>query len=231
MARGIDAFAHRAALDSGGTSIGVLGSGLDYEFPSSNRPLYRQMRQRGLLVSEFPPDQPPAAGCFPRRNRLIAALAQAVVVIQAGRRSGALITAGHALDLGRDVLAVPGPVGLDASVGVNDLLRDGAGLVTSAEDVLEGLGWTPRDARPESGADTTGALSGLGRPARRILERLDRGSCGVDELAVASKLEPGSALALLSTLELDGWLVSRPGGRFERAGPRPVISGQSVQTA
>ena len=231
MARGIDASAHRAALDSGGTSIGVLGSGLDYEFPSSNRTLYRQMRQRGLLLSEFPPDQPPTAGCFPRRNRVIAALAQAVVVIQAGRRSGALITAGHALDLGRDVFAVPGPVGLNASVGVNDLLRDGAGLVTSAEDVLQGLGWTLPEVREEIRADATGALSGLGRPAQRILERLDRGSCGVDELAVASKLDPGSALALISRLELEGWLVNGPGGRFERAGPRPVASGQSVPPA
>jgi DNA processing protein len=229
MARGIDASAHRAALDGGGLSIGVLGSGLNFEFPSSNRPLYRQMRERGLLVSEFPPDQPPAAGCFPRRNRLIAALARAVVVVQAGRRSGALITAGHALDLGRDVFAVPGPVGLRASVGVNELLRDGAGVVTCAEDVLEGLGWSRPDGWSETCVDRDETPASLGAPARCILERLARGSCGVDDLAVASGLETGSALALLSRLELDGWLVSRPGGRFERAELRPVGLGRGVE--
>ncbi len=224
MARGIDAVAHRAALDTGGGSIGVLGSGLDYEFPAENRALYRQMRARGILVSEFPPSQPPAAGCFPRRNRIIAALAEAVIVVQAGRRSGALNTAGHALDLGREVFAVPGPVGPDVSVGVHELLRDGAGLATSADDVLEALG-CPRPGR--SGDTTVGAVAaaGLGPSARRIVQRLEGGACGVDELAASAALDPGAALALISRLELDGWLVSRPGGRFERSqasGQRPA---------
>ncbi len=219
MARGIDAVAHRAALDAGGGSIGVLGSGLDYEFPAENRPLYRQMRARGALVSEFAPSQPPAAGCFPRRNRIIAALAEAVIVVQAGRRSGALNTAGHALDLGREVFAVPGPVGPAVSIGVHELLRDGAGLATSADDVLEALGH-PRPGR--SGDTTVGGTvaAGLGPSARRMVQRLEAGPCGADELAASAALDPGAALALISRLELDGWLVSRPGGQFERSRAR-----------
>ena len=215
MARGVDAAAHQAALDAGGGSIGVLGSGLDYEFPADNRPLYRQMRARGLLVSEFPPSQPPAAGCFPRRNRLIAALAQAVVVVQAGRRSGALNTAGHALDLGREVFAVPGPVGPGVSVGVHELLRDGAGLATCVDDVLEALGY-PRPVTPVDTAFGTNAAL-LGPQAKQIMQRLEAGACDVDELAASSTLDPGAVLALISRLELDGWIVSRPGGRFERS--------------
>lgn len=216
MARGIDAVAHRAALDAGGVSIGILGSGIEFEFPAENRPLYRQMRARGTLVSEFPPSQPPTAGCFPRRNRLIAALSQAVIVVQAGRRSGALNTAGHALDLGREVFAVPGPVGPGVSVGVHDLLRDGAGLATSADEVLEALGVPV----PGSAGRATGGLdevAGLDPGARSMLERLEDGACGMDELAARAALQPGAALALISRLELDGWVVSRAGGLFELA--------------
>lgn len=220
MARGIDAVAHRAALDAGGISIGVLGSGIEHEFPAENRPLYRQMRVRGTLVSEFPPAQPPAAGCFPRRNRLIAALSKAVIVVQAGKRSGALNTVGHALDLGREVFAVPGPVGPGVSVGVHELLRDGAGLATSADEVLEALGVLP--PRPSvRTVDAVRASARLDPRARRMLRRLKDGVCGVDELAASAALDPGAALALISRLELDGWIVGRPGGRFELAHTAP----------
>ncbi len=230
MARGIDAVAHRAALDAGGASIGILGSGLDYEFPAENRPLYRQMRVRGMLVSEFPPSQPPTAGCFPRRNRLIAALSKAVIVVQAGRRSGALNTAGHALDLGREVFAVPGPVGPGVSVGVHELLRDGAGVATSADEVLEALGFPPPRSSGRPAAASVAATR-LGPRAKRILHRLEGGACGVDELAASAALDPGAALALISRLELDGWIVGRPGGLFERSQAGPAAPAGHVGRA
>ena len=107
MARGIDAAAHAGVLDAGGQTIGVLGTGLDREYPAENRDLYRRMRSHGLLLSEFEPGAPPTRSAFPRRNRVIAALARGVIVVEAGGRSGALNTADHALDLGREVLAVP----------------------------------------------------------------------------------------------------------------------------
>src|SRR6185295_7935381 len=126
MARGLDAVAHAGALDANGGTIGVLGNGLGVIYPAANRALYERVLQHGLLLSEFPPGERPHAGSFPRRNRLISGLARATLVIEAGVTSGALITAGTALDQGRDVLAVPGPILGAHSVGTNRLLRDGA---------------------------------------------------------------------------------------------------------
>ncbi len=231
MASGVDAAAHQATLEAGGFTIGVLGSGLDHEYPGSNRPLYRRVRLQGLLVSEFDPPVRPSRHSFPRRNRVIAALAKAVVVTQAGGRSGALITAGHALDLGRDVLAVPGRADWRASAGVHRLLRDGAGVVERAEDVLAALEWeeirlappgNPRNAahaREEGeGGGTAGVVDPGDRPeARRVLDRLADDECSADELAVATGLPADQAHALLGRLELEGRISSRPGGRFARS--------------
>lgn len=228
MARGIDGTGHRGALDAGGATVGVLGSGLDHEYPGTNRDLYGAMRERGLLASEFPPPEPPQPGHFPRRNRIIAALADAVVVVQAARKSGAMTTVDHAQDLGREVFAVPGPVGPGVSEGVHHLLRQGAGLVTRAEDVLEGLELRPTGVSPERSGEATEAGDALGGPdvpaghrvpgERRILAELERGSAAADDLAVASGLGPGEALALLSRLELRGLIRSLPGGRYRRCG-------------
>lgn len=219
MAEGIDAAAHRGALAAGGTSIGVLGSGLDHEFPASNRRLYRRMHERGLLVSEFLPDQGPTRGTFPRRNRIIAALSEAVVVVQAGKPSGALITADHAIDLGREVLAVPGRVDRPKSVGVHSLLQAGAGLVTGPEDVLRALkgeaaedpdlGAPGVDARPSAPAETLGGAAGP------ILARLEDGEADADALAAVAGLPPSETLALLTRLELEGRVAVAPGGRYE----------------
>lgn len=221
MARGVDGAAHRGALDAGGRSVGVLGSGLDHEYPASHRRLYGRMRRRGLLVSEFPPEEPPVAGLFPRRNRVLAALSRAVVVVQAGRRSGALITVDHALDLGREVLAVPGPVGPEASVGVHRLLRDGAGLVTSAEDVLEVLGV---DGEGEGAASGPPAAAPGGREAA-LLAPLGEGPRPVEELARAAGLPVVEATARLAVLEVAGRVRALPGGRYELA--RETPSGRS----
>ena len=220
MARGIDGAAHTAALDAAGATIGVLGSGLDFTYPAVHRPLYRRMERHGLLLSEFPPEIRPAPGLFPRRNRIIAALAEAVVVVQAPERSGALITADHALDLGREVLAVPGPVGLEASVGTHRLLKEGAAVATSAADVLsqvEGPGSVASERQslypPEPQVPA----------ARRALQRLSSGPASADELVRALAPRPvPEALALLGSLELEGVLQREGDGRYVLSGaPSP----------
>lgn len=213
MARGIDGSAHRATLEVGGRTVGILGSGLDHRFPWENRDLYSLMSRVGLLVSEFPPSEPVYAHNFPRRNRIIAALVEGVVVVQAGSKSGALNTANHALDLGRDVFAVPGPVGSEISNGVHGLLKDGAGLATCAEDILFGLGVPPR-GEGESGKPAGLAVKG-NVAAEAICHRLQEGPAAADDLTASAGLAVGSALALLSRLELDGIIRPLPGGMYE----------------
>lgn len=238
MAAGVDGVAHRAALDAGGPTVGVLGSGLRHEYPASNRDLYRDMRTEGLLATEFPPEVRPEPAFFPRRNRIIAALADAVLVVQAGRRSGALITVEHGLELGREAFAVPGPVGPPASEGVHEMLREGATPATSAGDVLEALGAGLSDGeRGTDGGSTPGRrrgddgdgprMPGRDRLATMFGPEADRaeamcralaaGPRHADELADEAGLDAGAAAAVLGRLELEGWVRGLPGGRFEAA--------------
>src|SRR5438132_13850592 len=140
MARGIDAIAHAAALDAGGASLGVLGNGFGVVYPAANRPLYERMIAHGCLVTELPPGERPHAHTFPRRNRLISGLAGVTVVVEAAAGSGALITADCALDQGRAVLAVPGPITSPTSLGCNRLIQQGAKPALSVADILEELG-------------------------------------------------------------------------------------------
>ncbi len=151
LAHGIDAAAHEGALRAGGTTVAVLGCGVDVPYPRRNRDLARRIRERGALVSEYWPGTPPAPWRFPARNRIVAGLAGAVAVVEAGRRSGALITADFALELGRPVLAVPGWPGAVASEGCNALLRAGAALLETAEDVIAEMSGR-RLARGRAGA-------------------------------------------------------------------------------
>jgi len=213
MARGIDAAAHRGALEGGGATLGILGGGLDHPFPAVNRALFGRLREQGALVSECAPSVPPSPGLFPRRNRILAALADVVVVVQAGVRSGALITVRHALEIGREVGAVPGPVGSPGSEGVHALLRDGAHVVTSAEDVLALVG----EEAPWMGAAAMAGDEGAMRscPEARLLQGLADGIVGADELAEAASLDIGEALAALSELELAGDVRSMPGARYQ----------------
>ena len=152
MARGIDAIAHAAALDAGGASVGVLANGFGVIYPAANRQLYERMIMHGCLITELPPGERPHAGAFPRRNRLISGVAGATVVVEAAANSGALITADSALDQGRAVLAVPGPITSPTSVGCNKLIQQGAKPALSAGDVLEELG-LPRSRHDEPGAE------------------------------------------------------------------------------
>ena len=237
IASGIDAAAHHGALEAGGESVGVPGCGLDHVYPSSNRGLYRDLADRGLLISEHLPSVRPSPGLFPRRNRVLAGLARAVVVVQAGSRSGALITAARASEIGVEVMAVPGPVDLPASHGVNELLRDGAGVATCASDVLSMLGdgpgayeGSPRAAQPGStgssgdpslfdGTDDpvrSGAAAGTeeSRDAGRLMELLDVEPAHVDLLAGRTGLAVPRVLALLGRLALEGRVQAVGGGRY-----------------
>jgi len=219
LAGGIDAAAHRGALAAGGKTIGVLGCGINRVYPVSNRDLYGAIGRRGLLLSEYGLDSSPQKYRFPERNRIIAALASALVVVQAGERSGALITADLALELGREVLAVPGPVDQAVSRGVNALLRAGAAVVESAEDVLWELGASP--VRPPG--DAQGSLFAgddewedmPGGPGGRLRRQLAEGPAPLHDLATAAGLDVAEALAALSRLELGGVVRSLPGHRFE----------------
>jgi DNA processing protein len=226
IARGIDTEAHLGALEAGGETVGVPGCGLGHVYPVSNRALYRELADRGLLLTEFPPAEGPRREHFPRRNRILAGIARAVVVVQAGSQSGALITVRHANDIGVEVLAVPGPADLPCSAGVHELLREGAGFATCGADVLSFLGEAP-------GAYTGSARAGVGygeeedrspHPVAtaatgseedRLLWVLKGGPAHVDTLSVETGLPIPATLARLGRMELDGTVRGLPGGRYE----------------
>lgn len=214
MARGIDAAAHEGSLDAGGPTIGVLGSGFDRPYPVENRDLFRRMRRHGLLVSEFEPHTPPRRASFPRRNRIIAALSRAVVVAEAGLRSGALITADHALDLGRDVLAVPYRVDDPGGPGCLRLLRQGAGVAAGARDVFDAAGWL--HDRP--GPDPLPPPAAVPAPAE-VVGLLGRGDLSADEIAERLARPPADVLAELARLELEGVVERASTGRFRVLAP------------
>ena len=192
MARGIDGEAHRGALEVDGITVAVLGCGIDRDYPAAHAELARRIRARGLVVSEYEPGIEPAPWRFPARNRIIAGLCRATVVVEARERSGALITADFALEEGREVLAVPGEITSALSAGTNALLRLGATPVTRTDDVLELFELAPR----------TAAEAPVGEVARSLLERLRDGALTADELVRTSGIEPGKAAAALVELEL-----------------------------
>jgi DNA processing protein len=211
-AYGIDGAAHRAALSGDGITAAVLAGGLDIPYPSGHSALLHRIAQHGLLFTEYPPGVRPARHRFLTRNRMVAAVAGAVVVVEAGLRSGAANTAAWARALGRVVAAVPGPVTSSASAGCHALLRNGAELVTRAGDVVELVGRIGELA-PEEPRRTT-ALDALGEAERQVYEALPgRGAATVDEIAVASGLVPERVLGPLAMLEVAG-LARRDDGRW-----------------
>jgi DNA processing protein len=203
LARGIDGEAHHGALEPGGTTVGVLGCGIDRNYPAAHAGLAARIAERGLVVSEYAPGVDPAPWRFPARNRIIAGLSAAVVVVEARERSGALITADLALEEGREVFAVPGEITSRRSEGTNTLLRLGATPLTSAGDVLESFGLTPAPAGDVE----------LSQAAWRVLERLRDSAASADELVRAVGLEAGEVSAALVELELAG-LVSQAAGVY-----------------
>jgi DNA processing protein len=201
MARGIDGEAHRGALESGGATVAVLGCGIDRDYPAAHAELARRICEHGLVVSEYEPGVEPAPWRFPARNRIIAGLCRATVVVEARERSGALITADFALEEGRDVLAVPGEITSSLSAGTNALLRLGATPVTCAADVLEGFGIELVTPEPAS----------LGQVADELLRQLAQGALTADELVRASGVDAAHGVATLVELELAGRVTLEDG--------------------
>jgi DNA processing protein len=209
LALGVDAAAHRGALSAGGSTLAVLGRGADAAYPPAHRRLFAEIVDRGLVLSEFLPGTPPLPHHFPRRNRVLAALAGAVVVVEAGDTSGALITVDHALDLGIEVWAVPGPIEVAACAGSNRLLADGARPLVSVADFLRTVtGCETREDTPP--AEAAG-------PARDLIVGLGSDTLHVDEIAERAGLDLPVALALLTQMELAGLVRQLPGMRFRRA--------------
>ena len=204
LARGIDAAAHRGALDAGGKTIAVLGTGIDRVYPAENERLHEEIASSGLLLTELPPGTPPLEWHFPRRNRIISGLSRAVVVVEARDKSGSLITARLAADQGRDVMAVPGTIVGGRNRGANALLRDGAKLVESAVDILQELGLEP----------TVSRRSTTGEAGRDGFQPVD---FTVDQVAEQMKIPAGEALALLLEWERTGEVQRIGSGRFRRS--------------
>jgi DNA processing protein len=202
LARGVDGQAHRGALETDGHTVAVLGCGIDRDYPAAHAALARSVAERSLIVSEYEPGVEPLAWRFPARNRIIAGLCVATIVVEARERSGALITADFALDEGREVFAVPGEITSSLSAGTNALLRLGATPLTSTGDVLESVGLErPGPARPE-----------IGERAAAILQHLP---AAVDELVRATALTAAEVAAALAELELAG--VAAEGDGLYRA--------------
>ena len=209
LARGVDGHTHRGALDAGGRTIAVLGCGIDRDYPAAHAELAARIAEQSLVVSEYAPGVEPAPWRFPARNRIIAGLAQATVVVEARERSGALITADLALEEGREVFAVPGEITSSLSAGANRLLQSGATPLTAVADVLEAFGIEPAAPAPPPDLSETAAL---------VVARLDVEPSPADELARALGLEPGALAAALTELELAG-AVSESGGFFRLTRP------------
>jgi DNA processing protein len=210
LATGIDAAAHRGALAAGGRTIAVLATGLDRVYPPWHAELSRQVAAGGALVTEFPCGTAPLPHHFPRRNRLISGLALGTVVVEAAQRSGSLITARYALEQGREVFAVPGPVGVALHAGTNRLIQEGAKLVRGVEDVLDEI--APQ-LRGRAMASRPPALA-LSAVEARVLDAVRPDDAHVDEVIRRTDLAPGVALETLLALELRGVVEQQPGMRF-----------------
>jgi DNA processing protein len=214
LARGVDSAAHRGALRAGRT-IAVLGSGLDHVYPSEHLALSREIARSGVVMSEFPPDAPPLPHHFPLRNRLISGLSAAVVVIEASEKSGSLITASCALEQGRDVMVVPGNVLTGRNKGGHALLRDGAKIVESADDIVKELGWSPDRCDVDLCAVNNREVDSSGDCLMTVMETGQ--PYDLDELIALSGLDASHLLPRLLDLELCGRVRRAGGGRFFRS--------------
>ena len=215
FARGIDTAAHRGALAAGGRTIAVLGCGVDVCYPSENRRLVGRVLERGALLSQFPMGTPALPAHFPLRNRTIAGLALGTMVVEAAERSGALITAGHAGELGREVFAVPGPITSDVSRGANRLIQDGAKLVQGWEDVVAELPEVWRRCLTNGPAPAPGPAP-EGDEAR-ILAVVGGEPTHIDRVIEGSGVPSGRTAAVLLSLELKGWVRRLPGQHYIRS--------------
>jgi DNA processing protein len=213
LALGIDAAAHRGGLAAAGSTIAVLGSGSDVIYPRANTPLFAAIQASGLLVSEFPPGTPPSASNFPRRNRLISGLAMGCLVVEAARSSGSLITARLAADQGREVFAIPGSIHAPMSKGCHELIRHGAKLVETAEDVLSEL---RLDASPRGDLAAAAPSKAASSTHGRLLHEMGFEPIDIESLSSRAREPIQQIHAALLELELSGEVASLPGGLFQR---------------
>ncbi len=221
LARGIDGVAHRAALEAGGRTLAVLAGGLARIYPPEHKGLAEEVAASGALLTESAMDQDPLAGLFPVRNRIISGLSRAVVLVEAAQRSGALITATHAAEQGRTVLAVPGPVDAEASGGTNELIRKGAILCRGVEDVLEEIHGVSAMAQAEAAAAAAPAAPpapppGLDETQMRVWEALAEGPRHLDEMVQKLGLTVSQVAGIMLMLEMKKVVRRLPGNRYER---------------
>ena len=216
MARGIDSVAHQGALSANGRTLAVLGCGVDVIYPPENRRLYDEIIAHGAVLSEFPMGSPPEGSHFPKRNRVISGLSLGVVVVQAGQKSGSLITASYALEQGRDVFAVPGNVGIHGSSGTNQLIKDGAKLVATSADILEEVIAQWKREKDEDGAQEKKVTLVLSPDEKVVYDHLEEDPLHIDPLIRECQLDPGKVLSLLLGLELRGLVVQWPGKCFSK---------------
>lgn len=217
LARGIDAAAHQGALEANGRTLAVLATGLLKMYPPEHVDLATSIHGQGAVLTESPLDRSPLPGLFPQRNRIISGLSRGVIIVEAGRRSGALHTARHAMEQGREVFAVPGRIDSRASEGCHDLLRDGATLVRGVDDVLEALGPL---SEPVASADGKLVLSprelGLNPQEQAILQLIGVEPTPIDQVLATTDLDSSRALATITVLEMKRLVQRHPGGFIER---------------
>lgn len=215
MALGIDAAAHRGGLQGAGSTVAVIGTGADIVYPARNRSLAHEIADKGCIVSEYPLGTPAIASNFPRRNRLISGLARGVLVIEAAAQSGSLITARIGADQGKDVFAIPGSIHSPLSKGCHLLIKQGAKLVESAQDVLEELRLLPKTPDTNASVDLPSAAS-TDPQLRRLLDAIGFDPVSADALCERSGLAAAAMNAQLLTLELDGAVERLPDGKYRR---------------
>jgi DNA processing protein len=239
LALGVDTAAHQGALKGGSPhhplhTVAVVGTGLDRVYPHQNHALALKIAAHGLLISEYPLNTPPLTSNFPQRNRLIAGLSQGCLVVEAAARSGSLITAKQALDLGKEVFAIPGSIHTTVSKGCHDLIKQGAKLVDCAQDILEELrdlpavDWhtasAPHLLNPPSALEPLLENEQIGTSTLRVLDHLGQDPVGLDELQIRSGLSTSQLQAELFQLELNGTLGRLQGGLYQKLSPRPKPS-------
>jgi DNA processing protein len=220
LALGIDAAGHQGALDADSPTIAVMGTGLDRVYPARHRDLARQIAEIGILVSEFPPGTPPRAENFPRRNRIISGLSLGTLVVEAAIRSGSLISARYALEQGREVFAIPGSIHNPLARGCHHLIRQGAKLVETAQDIMDELGALAITLAPgtlttrtPTGKETTPQLD---EDYAQLLESIGFENTSIDMLVKTTHLTPAEVSSMLLQLEMNGYIAANPGGFYNR---------------
>lgn len=216
MARGIDSAAHRGALKAKGRTIAVLGSGHNQIYPPENKKLYHEITENGAVISEFPPDTPPSTLTFPKRNRIISGLSRGVLVVEAARKSGALITANYALEEGREVFAVPGNISSTRSDGTNALIKEGAKLAESAEDILEELKYVidAKEMQNTRGGIEARNTASMSSEERKVFDVLSDRPKVVDEISRVLGTPAHKISEALVRLEIKRLVKALPGENF-----------------